>query len=189
MRPMLNIAVRAARQGGAVIARAYPQHDTVEVFAKGHELVTQVDIDSEKAIIAALQKSYPEHGIVARESGAIRPEHDHQWIVDPLSGTHNFIKGIPHFAVSVALQVKGKTELCAIYNPITDELFTAMHGAGAQLNDYRARVSQQKDMQQALIGTGMPYRSRQYAESYLAILGDVFEQSFDLRRAAVQHLI
>tara|TARA_B100001094_G_scaffold331387_1_gene399494 strand:- start:2041 stop:2847 length:807 start_codon:yes stop_codon:yes gene_type:complete len=183
MRPMLNIAVRAARQGGSVLSRAYAEHDKVEVFKKGHDYVTKADLDSEKAIIASLQKSYPEHGILARESGVINPGHDHQWVIDPLSGTMNFIKGIPHFAVSIALQVKNKTELAVVYNPITDELFTAINGAGAQLNDYRIRVSQQKDLTDALIGTGLPHKSRQHTESYMSMLQEVFIQASDLRRA------
>ena len=147
MHPMLNIAVRAARSAGTVISRAFEQHDKIEIEAKGdNDFVTNVDLKAEQAIIDTIQKSYPKHSIISEECGEIKGEDsDYQWVIDPLDGTTNFIKGIPHFAVSIALKVKGKLDQAVIYDPIRGELFTASRGQGAQLNSLRIRVKHIKN--------------------------------------------
>ncbi|MFM2482563.1 inositol-1-monophosphatase [Celerinatantimonas sp. YJH-8] len=185
MHPMLNIGVRAARNAGNIIAKAYENFDKVEVQSKGlNDYVTSVDKAAEQAIIDTIQKSYPEHGIIAEESGIIEgQENDCQWVIDPLDGTTNFIKGIPHFAVSVALRVKGKTEHGVIYDPLRNELFTASRGNGAQLNGYRLRVSNSRDLTDTVIGTGFPFKQKHLTETYLAMFGAIFAECGDLRRA------
>ena len=148
MHPMLNIAVRAARNAGQVVVKAFSQPENIEAIQKGsHDFVTNVDREAEAAIIHTIKKSYPEHSIVAEESGEIAGTNpDYQWIIDPLDGTTNLVKGIPHFAVSIALRVKGKTEQAVVYDPIRDELFTSTRGNGAQLNGYRIRVGKAKEL-------------------------------------------
>ncbi|MBY5992812.1 inositol-1-monophosphatase [Ferrimonas balearica] len=185
MHPMLNIAVRAARNAGNVIARAFEDLDKVEAEQKGlNDFVTNVDRDAERAIVATIQKAYPGHTIIGEECGTIVGEHDEfQWIIDPLDGTTNFMKGIPHFAVSVALQIKGKVEHGVIYDPIRNELFSASRGGGAQLNGYRVRVGNHRDLKGTILGTGFPFKQRQHIEPYLAIFNELFTDVADMRRA------
>ena len=185
MHPMLNIAVRAARSAGTVIVRAFEQLDKVEVETKGtNDFVSNVDLSAEKAIIDTILKSYPKHSIVSEEAGEIKGEdEDYQWIIDPLDGTTNFVKGIPHFAVSIALKVKGKLDQAVIYDPIRGELFTASRGKGAQLNGFRVRVNQHKDLSGAILGTGFPFKHKQHTNAYLDMFKTLFTKTSDMRRA------
>ena len=185
MHPMLNIAVRAARNAGTVIVRAFEQLDKVEIEKKGtNDFVTSVDISAEQKIIETIQKSYPNHTIIGEESGEIKgTDNDYQWIIDPLDGTTNFIKGIPHFAVSIALKVKGKLDQAVIYDPIRGELFTASRGKGAQLNGFRIRVKQHKELSGAILATGFPFKNKQHTNAYLDIFKALFTKTADMRRA------
>lgn len=185
MHPMLNIAVRASRAAGSVIVRACEQLDKVEIEKKGSDdFVTNVDIASEQAIIDTIRKSYPKHSIVSEEAGELKGEDsDYQWIVDPLDGTANFIKGIPHFAISIALKVKGKLDQAVIYDPIRGELFTASRGKGAQLNGFRIRVNKSKELGGTIISTGFPYKQKQHTDAYMKMFASVFTKSADMRRS------
>lgn len=185
MHAMLTIAVRAARAAGQTIIRAYSELDRVEVDAKGiNDFVTNVDKEAEAAITYQIRKAYPEHTIVGEESGENRgKDSDYMWIVDPLDGTNNFVNGIPHFAVSIALQHKGVTQVGVIYDPIRDELFSALRGKGAKLNDFRVRVNKSNDLTNTLIATGFPFKARQHTETYMNIFAEIFTQCADLRRA------
>lgn len=185
MHPMLTIAVRAARSAGTVISRAFEQPDKIETELKGsNDVVTNVDISAEKAIIDTLRKSYPTHTIIGEESGLLQGEdNDYQWIIDPLNGTTNLVKGIPHFAVSIALKVKGKLDQAVIYDPIRGELFTASRGKGAQLNGFRIRVKQSKDLSGAILATGLPVRQKQHLDAYLAMFKTLFVKTADMRHA------
>ncbi|WP_371188540.1 inositol-1-monophosphatase [Thalassotalea maritima] len=185
MHPMLNIAVRAARSAGNVIARAFEQTDKLEVEAKGtNDFVTNVDRQAEQIIIDTILKSYPDHSIVSEERGVIHGENaDYQWIIDPLDGTTNFVKGIPHFAVSIALKVKGKLDQAVIYDPIRGELFTASRGKGAQLNNARIRVNSMKDINGTVLATGFPFKNKASTEAYLNMFQELFVKTADMRRA------
>ncbi|MBO9489213.1 inositol-1-monophosphatase [Endozoicomonas sp. G2_1] len=185
MHPMLNIAVRAARSAGNVIVRAFEQQDKVEVEAKGlNDFVTNVDKLAEQAIIDTIKKAYPSHSIIGEESGVHDGEdQDYQWIIDPLDGTTNFVKGIPHFAVSIALKVKGKLDQAVVFDPIRGELFTASRGKGAQLNGFRIRVNQAKELNGAVLATGFPFKQKHHIDSYLAMFKDLFAKTADMRRA------
>ena len=143
MHPMLNIAVRAARKAGNLIAKNYETPDAVEASQKGsNDFVTNVDKAAEAVIIDTIRKSYPQHTIITEESGELEgTDQDVQWVIDPLDGTTNFIKRLPHFAVSIAVRIKGRTEVAVVYDPMRNELFTATRGQGAQLNGYRLRGS------------------------------------------------
>jgi myo-inositol-1(or 4)-monophosphatase len=131
MHPLLNIAIRAARSAGKIIVQAYERYDTVKVTEKHpNDFVTEVDQAAENEIIATIRKAYPDHGILAEESGLSAGD-DCLWIIDPLDGTTNFVHGLPHFAVSIGMQYKGRMEHGVIYDPIRQELFTASRGKGA----------------------------------------------------------
>lgn len=185
MHPMLTIAVRAARAAGQTIMRAYTELDRIEVDAKGvNDFVTSVDKEAEAAIIYQIRKSYPDHSIVGEENGENRgTNQDYLWIVDPLDGTNNFVNGVPHFAVSIAMQYKGKTEVAVVYDPIRDELFSAVRGKGAKLNDFRIRVNNVSDLGGSLVATGFPFKARQHTETYMKLFGETFSLCADLRRA------
>lgn len=185
MHPMLNIAVRAARNAGKVIIRSFEQLDKVEIESKGsNDFVTSVDTAAEEAIIETIRKSYPGHTIIGEESGVLTgTEDDYQWIIDPLDGTTNFIKGIPHFAVSIALKVKGKLDQSVIFDPIRGEIFTASRGKGAQLNGMRIRVKNHKDLSATILATGFPFKQKQHTTAYMAMFSSLFQKSSDLRRA------
>ncbi|WOT06399.1 inositol-1-monophosphatase [Shewanella youngdeokensis] len=185
MLPMHTIAVRAARAAGQTILRAYAELDRVEVTTKGvNDYVTNVDKEAEAAITYQIRKSYPDHTIVAEEGGENRGTNkDYVWIVDPLDGTNNFVRGIPHFAVSIAMQYKGKTEVAVVYDPIRDELFSAVRGKFAKLNDFRIRVKSKNDLSDNIIATGFPFKAKQHTETYMKLFASTFEQCADLRRA------
>ena len=185
MHPMLNIAVRAARNAGKVIVRSLEQLDKVEIESKGsNDFVTSVDINAEQVIIETIHKSYPDHTIIAEESGVLTgKDDDYQWIVDPLDGTTNFIKGLPHFAVSIALKVKGKLDQAVVFDPIRGELFTASRGKGAQLNGFRIRVKNHKELSGAILATGFPFKHKQYTNAYMEMFKQLFLKSSDMRRS------
>ncbi len=185
MHPMLNIAVRAARTAGKVIVRSFEQLDKVEVESKGtNDFVSSVDINAEQAIVETIRKSYPEHTIIGEETGVSKgSDEDYQWIIDPLDGTTNFVKGIPHFAVSIALKVKGKLDQAVVFDPIRGELFTASRGKGAQLNGFRIRVNKNKELAGAILATGFPFKHKQHSQAYMAMFSTLFLKTSDMRRA------
>src|SRR5690606_17704694 len=146
MHPMLNTAIKAARRAGAIINRASLDLERLNVARKGpKDYVTEVDRAAEESIIDILRTAYPDHGILAEESGRLQAAGDRsaefQWIIDPLDGTTNFIHGFAHYAVSIALMHRGQTAHAVIYDPTRNEMFTASRGSGAFLNDRRVRVS------------------------------------------------
>lgn len=184
MHPMLNIAIRAARKAGDIIIKHYEMPDSVEISEKGHnDFVTNVDQAAERVIIDTIQKVYPQHSIIGEECGSVNGNgSDVQWIIDPLDGTTNFIKRLPHFAVSVAARVRGRLEIGVVYDPMRNELFTTSRGDGAQLNNYRLRCSRARDLHGCLLATGFPFKAKQHSASYLDLLGRLFEQCADFRR-------
>ncbi|VVD85893.1 inositol monophosphatase [Pandoraea pneumonica] len=183
--PMLNIAVKAARAAGKIINRATLDLDTVKVSKKQHnDFVTEVDKAAEQAIIDVLLQAYPDHAILAEESGE---EHgnsgsEFQWIIDPLDGTTNFIHGMPYYCTSIALAHKGIVTQAVIYDPTRNELFTASRGRGAYIDGKRIRVSRRDRLADGLIGTGFPFRDLQGVENYLKMFGTMTEHCAGIRR-------
>ncbi len=156
MQPLLNIAINAARQAGDIIRRYVDQLDKLNITAKNdHDFFTEVDVKAEQIIIKNIHKAYPEHGIIAEESGVMHTDSDTTWIIDPLDGTNNFLHGFPFYAVAIAVRVKNRLEHAVVYDPIRHECFAASRGRGAQLNDRRIRVSKQFSLSQALLGMGL----------------------------------
>lgn len=184
MHPMLNIAFRAARKAGNLISKHYETPDTVEASQKGdNDFVTNIDREAERLIIDVIRKSYPQHGIISEESGELAgKDTDVQWIIDPLDGTINFIKRFPHFAVSIAVRIKGRTEVAVVYDPMRNELFTASRGQGAQLNGYRLRGSSARNLNGTILATGFPFKKKKHANNYITLVRKLFTQCADFRR-------
>ena len=173
----------AARRGGAVLIRHLKKLDSLKVEKKGHnDFVSEADRAAERAVIEVIQKHYPDHAIQAEESG-LQGDSDHVWIIDPLDGTANFLHGFPVFCVSIGLQIKGRIEHAAVYDPMREELFMASRGAGALLDDRKIRVSGRKEIGFALIGTGFPFRQADSEMApYLEMLGKVVKNTAGVRR-------
>jgi len=188
MHPMLNIAIRAARAAGNIIIRQMEHIQDLPVNAKGrNDFVTEVDKQAEAVIIETLLKYFPGHAILAEESGA-QGNNDYVWIIDPLDGTTNYLHGFPQYAVSIALQHKGMLEQAVVYDPLKQELFTATRGEGAHLNDRRIRVSQRKNLEGALLGTGFPFKEQDKFEDFLKIFKTLFPMTAGIRRAGAASL-
>jgi myo-inositol-1(or 4)-monophosphatase len=191
MHPMLNVAVRAARRAGRIVNRASLDLDQVKVATKQrNDFVTEVDHASEEAIIDTLLTAYPDHSILAEESGhkpgkgasTAMHEADHVWVIDPLDGTTNFIHGLPQYAISIALMQRGVVTQAVVYDPNRDELFTASKGRGAFLNDRRIRVSKRTKLDDALVGTGFPFKKIDALDDYLRMFRAITERVAAVRR-------
>jgi myo-inositol-1(or 4)-monophosphatase len=191
MHPTLNIAIKAARRAGQIINRASLDVDKLKVTVKQQsDYVTEVDRAAENAIIEVLREAYPHHGILAEESGLSdsAADSEYQWIIDPLDGTTNFIHGMPQYAVSIGLAHKGVMTQAVVYDPNRNELFTASKGGGAFLNDKRIRVSKRVRLDEALIGTGFPYRIFDHIDTYLAIFKELAQKTAGMRRPGAASL-
>lgn len=161
MHPMLFTAIKAARRAGDIITRASRDLDRVQVTRKGpSDYVTEVDQAVEEAIIEVLAEAYPDHAFLGEETGDRQPDADkvgkggveYQWVIDPLDGTTNFIHNYPHYAVSIAALHRGQAMHAVVFDPTSNEIFTASRGNGAFLDDRRIRVSDQRRYHDALVG-------------------------------------
>lgn len=193
MHPALNIAIKAARRAGQIINRASNDLDLIQVTTKQpNDFVTDVDKAAEAAITEILREAYPSYGILAEESGhkAGKGDNDseYEWIIDPLDGTTNFIHGLPQYAISIALAKSGVVEQAVVFDPNRNELFTASKGGGAFLNDRRIRVSRRNKLQDALLGTGFPYRMFDHIDTYLAIFKELAQKTAGQRRPGAASL-
>jgi myo-inositol-1(or 4)-monophosphatase len=190
MHPTLNIAIKAALRAGKIISRASLDIDQLKVSTKQQsDYVTEVDKAAEAIIIDTLRETYPKHAILAEETGhSGQEDSEYQWIIDPLDGTTNFIHGFPQYAVSIAMAHKGVLTHAVIFDPSRNELFTASKGTGAFLNDKRIRVSKRTRLDEALIGTGFPYRVFDHVDAYLAIFKDMTRRTAGMRRPGAASL-
>jgi myo-inositol-1(or 4)-monophosphatase len=183
---MLNTAIKAARRAADIIMRHLDRLERLAIETKGrNDFVTEVDRLAEAEIIHVLRRAYPDHAVLAEESGASagRGGSDYLWIIDPLDGTTNFLHGYPQFAVSIALAHKGRLEQAVVFDPTRNELFTASRGEGARLNDRRIRVSKTASLSDALLGTGFPFKSQQYLDVWIASFRDLLLSTSGIRRA------
>ena len=162
--PMLTTAVKAARRAASIINRASFDLEQIKVEQKDqNDFVTEVDREAEAAIIDVLLTTYPDHAILAEESGAsngLNDSSENVWIIDPLDGTTNFIHGFPCYCISIALQQNGVVTHGLVYDPAANNLYTASKGGGAYLNNRRIRVSKTDRLSKALIGTGFAGRKK-----------------------------
>jgi myo-inositol-1(or 4)-monophosphatase len=184
MHPMLNTAVKAARKAAGIISRASFDVDKLTIRKKRqNDFVSEVDEAAEEAIIRILRDAYPDHGILAEESGTSDDaKSDYVWVIDPLDGTTNFLHGFPQYCVSIGLLHKGKPTQAVIYDPNRNELFTATKGVGAYLNDRRIRVSRTDRLEDALMGTGFPFREVGHLDDYLRMFRNVTMATSGIRR-------
>ncbi len=183
MHPILNTAVKAARRAGTLIVRYVDHTDRLQVTEKGrNDFVTEVDEIAEAEIVGIIKSAYPDHAIVAEESGT-RSGHEYEWVIDPLDGTTNFLHGHPQFAVSIAVRRRADLHHAVVFDPLRNELFTASRGAGAQLNDHRIRVSRTVRMRAALLGTGFPFKQLEHLDTWMATFKALLTRSSGIRRA------
>lgn len=182
-RPHVTIAARAARSAGNVILRYMNRIDGLNIVEKQQlDFVSEVDKLAEAEIIKELRRAYPDHAILAEESGATG-KGPLTWVIDPLDGTHNYLRGIPHFSVSIALLEKGVPIHAVVFDPLRDELYTASKGDGAYLNDRRMRVSKRENLGGAMIATGFPFRQREHLLPQLDMTRAILGQAEDIRRS------
>ncbi|WP_457442223.1 inositol monophosphatase family protein [Roseateles sp. P5_E4] len=183
--PMLNVAIKAARAAGAIINRASLDLEALRINTKSpNDFVTEVDHAAEGVIIETLLGAYPDHGILAEESGRTHgaKHSEFVWIIDPLDGTTNFIHGLPMYCVSIALAHRGVVQQAVVYDPTRNDLFYASKGRGAFCNDRRLRVSKRTRMSDALIGTGFPFRRGDNFKRYVKMFEEVMQHCAGLRR-------
>ena len=173
----------AARRGGTILIRNLNKLDKLKVEKKGHnDFVSDADRAAEDAVSEVIHRHYPDHAILAEESG-VQGESDTVWIIDPLDGTTNYLHGFPQFCVSVGVQVKGRLEAAAVYDPLRQELFAAARGDGATLDDRKIRVSGRRELENALIGTGFPFRDPDLdVGPYMSMLSKVVRNTAGVRR-------
>lgn len=185
---MLNIAVRAARSAGDIILRSSDNVGQLRIDQKGkNDFASEVDRAAEREIITIIKTAYPDHAILAEESGQ-HQGNDFVWVIDPLDGTTNFLHGFPQYAVSIALKFKGRLEVAVIYDPLRDELFTAKRGGGAMLNNRRLRVTQQNTLKGALLGTGFPFKTDLHLDAYVGMFKSLTTECAGIRRAGAAAL-
>src|SRR5210317_14820 len=180
--PTINIAINAAHIAGDLMRQEFPKVASIPVTRKArHDYVTEIDKASEAQIVREIKRYHPDHAILGEESGE-QGESEFVWIIDPLDGTSNYLHGMPHFGISIALQVKGRTEHAVVYDPMRDELFSASRGGGAHLNNTRIRVSARTSLDNAIAATAFPFRQRGMMGVYTGIFSDVFRKIEDIRR-------
>src|SRR6267378_7200531 len=188
MQPLLNIGMRAARRAGDLIVRSLSRLDSIKIDSKGrNDFVTDIDRKAEADIIATIRRSHPQHAFLAEESGRTG-DNEFVWIIDPLDGTTNFLHGFPTFAVSIAVEHKGRLQHAVVYDPMRQEFFTASRGDGAQLEGKKIRVSTQRTLEGSLIGTGFPFRAGAHVDEYLAMLKVIMAAAAGVRRPGAASL-
>jgi myo-inositol-1(or 4)-monophosphatase len=180
----VNIMIKAARKAGRSLLRDFGEVENLQVSAKGPgDFVSRADTKAEEIIRAELTEARPNYGWLGEETGAA-PGTDptRRWIVDPLDGTTNFLHGLPHWCISIALEHKGEIVAGVVYDPVKDEIFVAEKGSGAWMNDRRLRVSGRRDMMEMIFATGLPYAQRGVLPRVLREIGALMPQSAGFRR-------
>ncbi len=168
--PELSVASEAARAAGAILTRYF--REGIAMRSKDiSNLVSDADIEAERAIVEVIRRSYPDHEVLGEEVHQGDPGAEHFWVVDPLDGTNNFAHKIPHFAVSIAYYRAGVPECGVIYNPVRDEWHTAARGEGAFQDDRRARVAAHTRLDEVLVGVGFYYDRGAMMEATLGAIG------------------
>jgi len=182
--PLMNVMVAAARKAGRAIVRDFGELENLQVLRKGlSDFVTKADLKSEKILREELSRTRPHYCFVMEEGGVIEgPDKSHRWYIDPLDGTTNFMHGVPHFAISVGLEREGQLVAGLVFNPVTDDLFTAEKGQGAWHNERRLRVSARRDLRDSLIATGIPHAGRPGPEKFVAELNPIMHEVAGVRR-------
>lgn len=181
---LMNVMLGAARKAGRSLARDFGEVEQLQVSLKGPaNFVSAADTRAEEIIFAELSRARPGYGFLMEERGEIKgADATHRWIVDPLDGTTNFLHSIPIFAISIALEREGELVAGLIYNPVTNETYTAEKGKGAFLNDRRIRVAARSELASAVLGTGIPHTGRPGHDAFLRELRTAMTASAGVRR-------
>jgi len=177
-----SAARRAAERAGAILKSRWHDRGPIEVKSSSIDLVTEVDRACEQAILEVIGAAFPDHAILAEESGA-QGSHELVWVIDPLDGTTNFAHGYPQVSISIALTRADQTLLGLVYDPMREELFVGRRGGGATCNDERLRVSSTPDLASSLLASGFPYDRREHADYYLAFFKAFMLRTQGIRRA------
>jgi myo-inositol-1(or 4)-monophosphatase len=187
---LMNVMVQAVMKAGRGLSRDFGEVQNLQVSVKGPgDFVSQADMRAEQTLRAELERARPDYGFLMEESGEVAgKDAQHRWIIDPLDGTTNFLHGFPHFAVSLALERQGQLVAGVIFNPATDELYTAEKGGGAFLNDRRLRVAARKSLSDSIIGCGIPHLGRGDHGRFLVQLRNVMSDSVGIRRTGAAAL-
>ncbi len=182
-------AGQAAAEAGARVLESYFRRASLEVQAKAeHDFVTRADREAEEAVLGEIRRRYPEHGVLAEESGLLAGAGDYQWIVDPLDGTTNYLQGLPIWGVSVACRRGSELVVAVVLDPEGGHRFTARRGGGAFWNGRRMRVSDRPGLKGAFLATGYPFRARAALDVYLAVFRSVFLEAGAIRRCGAAAL-
>jgi myo-inositol-1(or 4)-monophosphatase len=186
---LYNVMERAARRAARGLVHDFGEVEHLQVSVKGPaDFVSTADLQAERTLKADLAKARPGYGFLMEEGGSTPGDGRHRWIVDPLDGTTNFLHGIPHFAISIALEREKEIIAGIIYDPMRDEMFYAEKGFGAFVNDRRLRVSARPHLADAVIGTGIPFRERGNHPEYLNLLEAVMGATAGVRRMGAASL-
>jgi myo-inositol-1(or 4)-monophosphatase len=182
--PALNVMTTAARKAARGLIRDFGEIENLQVSLKGPaDFVSTADERTERILVQELSKARPGYSFLVEETGVIEGrDKTHRFIVDPLDGTTNFLHGIPHFAISIALEREGQLVSAVVYNPIIDEMFTAERSHGAYLNNKRLRVAARKSLNESLIATGIPFRGRGGHEQFREELTPIMASTAGVRR-------
>lgn len=183
--PEINIAEKAAFTAGGVLLRLQKQAHSLHVFKKrDNDFISIAEENAKEAMIETIAKAHPDHAVLGEDGGLIgNQDADHVWIVNQLDGTTNFLHGIPHYSISIALEVKGVIQHALIHDPVRDETFYASRGYGAYLNDARLRIDQKIMLSNAIIATGFPFRNREIFNRYMLQFKSIFKSVGDIRRS------
>jgi myo-inositol-1(or 4)-monophosphatase len=181
---LINVMEKAARKAGIRLARDFGEVENLQVSRKGPaDFVTKADFKAEKILTEELEYARPNFGFIVEEGQDVAPkEGNNVWIIDPFDGTTNFLHGIPHFAISIALQQGDEITAAVIYNPISDDLFWAEKGRGAYLNSRRLMVSSRKVMNECVLATGIPFHARPHQEKFVCELEHIMGEVAGVRR-------
>ena len=184
----LNTAIEAAHKAGDLMMKYRDRVDAIPVERKARgDYASEIDNACEQLIRGEIQRRYRDHAILGEEQGRTGDD-EHLWIIDPIDGTSNYLRGIPHYAVSIALAVRGRVEVGVVYDPVRDELFSAQRGHGATLNKRRIRVSGRASLDTAILGSAFPFRNRRSMAPYMEMFDTLFEQCEDVRRGGAASL-
>src|SRR5690242_7040899 len=179
---LLDVAWQAASRAGQLIRESWQKPKSIE-YKGAIDLVTSVDRESERIIIATIQSHFPGHSILAEEETIVcGADEECRWIVDPLDGTTNFAHGYPQFCISIALEYDRETRLGVVFDPLRGEIFSALKGGGATLNEEPIAVSNTADLNTSLLGTGFPYDRREHADFYLTFFKNFMMRCQGIRR-------
>jgi len=183
MKP-LDVAITAARKAGQIILNSVGKLQSSQIRSKDKfDFVTNIDHESERAIIEIIRQHFPDHSFLAEETGQSTQQNAYRWFIDPLDGTTNFIHGVPFSAVSIALEYDNDFLLSVIYDPFRNELFRAERNKGAYLNENKIKVSDESDLARCLVATGFPFKAKHLIDSYCEAFSSIFQQVSDMRRA------